>query len=78
LKPIIPRIAEDVLDCLFVDLVGTILPISLRGYEYIMVMTDERSKWADATPLITKTAEEVVGAISSLLFAMYGIDHHTS
>ena len=46
------------------DLIGP-TPVSARGNHYLLVMTDSRTRYAVADPLRSKTAEEVVGALTT-------------
>ena len=46
------------------DLIGP-TPVSARGNHYLLVMTDSRTRYAVAVPLRSKTAEEVVGALTT-------------
>ena len=54
-----------------VDFVST--PKSDTGYEYIMVVVDYFTKWAEAIPLKTLSAEEVAKALVEEVFCRHGV-----
>ena len=49
------------------DLVGP-LPETLKGYKYIMTITDYYTKWAEAYPIMDKTALSVADVLYSVSF----------
>nr|VZI39678.1 unnamed protein product [Spirometra erinaceieuropaei] len=53
------------------DIIGP-LPISVRGYEYILVMVDYFTKWVEATPLLRQDATSVANAITSTWIRRWG------
>ncbi|BHF73105.1 hypothetical protein SprV_0401618000 [Sparganum proliferum] len=53
------------------DIIGP-LPISVRGYEYILVMVDYFTKWVEATPLLRQDATSVANAITRTWISRWG------
>nr|VZI20266.1 unnamed protein product [Spirometra erinaceieuropaei] len=53
------------------DIIGP-LPISVRGYEYILVMVDYFTKWVEATPLLRQDATSVANAITRTWIRRWG------
>ena len=56
------------------DLIGP-LPETLKGYKYIMTLTDYYTKWAEAHPIIDKTALSVADV---LYYVSHFINTHFS
>lgn len=54
-------------DIVGMDLVGKLTPTK-EGYQYICVMVDYFTKWCEAFPLKTKSAEEVTACIIKLFY----------
>nr|VZI26307.1 unnamed protein product [Spirometra erinaceieuropaei] len=48
------------------------LPISVRGFEYVLVMVDYFTKWAEAVPLLRQDAASVANAISRTWISRWG------
>ncbi|VDM05907.1 unnamed protein product [Schistocephalus solidus] len=53
------------------DIIGT-LPISVHGYEYILVMVDYFTKWTEAKPLLPQNAASVANAINRTWISHWG------
>nr|VZI14737.1 unnamed protein product [Spirometra erinaceieuropaei] len=53
------------------DIIGP-LPISVRGYEYILVMVDYFTKWVEAVPLLRQDATSVANAINRTWVCRWG------
>ncbi len=61
-----PQVAEP-WEIVGMDLVGKLTP-NKNGYQYICVMIDYFTKWCEAFPLKTKSAEEVTGCNVKLFY----------
>ena len=59
-------------DTVTMDLYGE-LPTSKEGYKYILVIVDHFTKWPEAIPLKSKTAEEIADAINKELIAKHSV-----
>ena len=57
-----------------VDLIGP-MPVTARGYKYIITLTDYFTKWAEAAPLPDKTALEVAKFMYSVSFITVALHH---
>src|SRR5450830_455678 len=55
-----------------VDLVGP-LPVSAQGFCYLLTMVDRSTRWLEAVPLKTMTAESCVGAFVATWVARFGV-----
>ncbi|BHF65641.1 hypothetical protein SprV_0200865400 [Sparganum proliferum] len=53
------------------DIIGP-LPISVRGYEYILVMVDYFTKWVEAVPLLRQDAVSVANAVNRSWICCWG------
>ncbi|BHF71089.1 hypothetical protein SprV_0401414300 [Sparganum proliferum] len=53
------------------DIIGP-LPISVRGYEYILVMVDYFTKWVEAVPLLRQDAVSVANAVNRSWICRWG------
>ncbi|BHF70212.1 hypothetical protein SprV_0301326200 [Sparganum proliferum] len=53
------------------DILGP-LPISVRGFEYVLVMVDYFTKWVEAVPLLRQDAASVANAISRTWISRWG------
>jgi hypothetical protein len=58
--PNLPRLAHDVFDEVYIDLIVDIKPVSAQGFKHICTMIDHRSAWLEAIPLFSKSSEEVL------------------
>ena len=65
LNPI--QVKDDAWSQIGMDLVGP-LPETLKGYKYIMTITDYYTKWAEAYPIMDKTALSVADVLYSVSF----------
>jgi hypothetical protein len=55
-----------------IDLIGP-FPVSTGGFRFILVCVCARTRWAEAFPLKTKTAQEVADCIVDELVCRYGV-----
>ncbi|BHF69484.1 hypothetical protein SprV_0301252900 [Sparganum proliferum] len=53
------------------DIIGP-LPISVRGFEYILVMVDYVTRWVEATPLLRQDVTSVANAITRTWISRWG------
>ncbi|CAI5483011.1 unnamed protein product [Closterium sp. Yama58-4] len=53
------------------DIAGE-LPVSRRGRRYVLLMIEHVSKWAEARPLVAKTAEAVAEAFEEMVLTRFG------
>ena len=53
------------------DILGP-LPRTEQGYEYVMVMVDQFTKWVEVAPLTSQTAEETARAAVETFFSRFG------
>ncbi|KAF9760573.1 Transposon Tf2-6 polyprotein [Nosema granulosis] len=67
-----PIVAGNKNDLWEIDVVGP-LPLSERGYRYILTMIDHCTKCAEIVPLRTKSMEEVRDAVNSSLIGKHGV-----
>ena len=61
----LPCIGEPFYRCA-IDLVGPIIPASVDGFKYILVLTDFSTKWPEAIPLKNISTETVANALLSI------------
>ena len=73
LKPLRPITEEEPFDAVAIDLI-TELPETAGGkYRYIAVFTDMFTKWPEAVPMRTKSAEEVADAFFHTVICHHGV-----
>src|SRR3984957_15227225 len=65
-KPLQVRSEEEPFGCIAIDF-GIELPLTARGNKNILVISDMFSKWPEAYPLSTKTAEAVADVLFSFV-----------
>ncbi|GFO36289.1 gypsy retrotransposon integrase 1 [Plakobranchus ocellatus] len=61
----VPNVGEP-FERVMIDLVGPI-PLSSDTYEYLLMLVDVSTRWAEAVPLRSITAKDVAGALFSIL-----------
>ena len=69
--PLNPLPVADVFGRMHVDIIGP-LTKSTEGYECILVAVDSTSKWVEAFPLRTQSAEEIAKIVHDEIFCRYG------
>ena len=68
----IPHRKGFVNECIFVDLVGPISPMSPQGHSYILTIEDGYSRYCQAIPILNKGGECVVNALYSNWVCLFG------
>jgi cleavage and polyadenylation specificity factor subunit 1 len=58
----------------YVDIVGP-LPVVAKGYSYVLTMVDRTSRWLEAIPLASITAEVCADAFVKGWVARHGVSH---
>ena len=69
--PLNPLPVTEVFSCMHVDIIAP-LTKSSDGYECILVAVDSFSKWIEAFPLRTQTAEEISKILHDEIFCRFG------
>ena len=69
--PLTVRGVGDRFGSVHVDLVGP-LPVS-EGYRYLFTMIDRYTRWIEAVPLVTMTAEECAKALLRSWISRFGV-----
>ena len=57
------------------DLIGPFKQVTKEGYKHILIIVDSFSKWVEAFPVRTESAEEIAQILHKEIFARYGACH---
>jgi hypothetical protein len=55
------------------DMIGKIKPLSNKGHQYILVITDYFTKWVEAIPMKSVTWKDVINFIKEHVIHRFGI-----
>lgn len=69
--PLNPLPVEDPWSRIHIDILGP-LPKTQKGYQYILLIIDSFSKWSEAFPLVSQSAQEVANILYNEVICRYG------
>lgn len=69
--PLHPLPVEDTMSRVHIDILGP-LPKTKQGHQYILLIIDSFSKWPEAFPLVSQSAQEIASVLYNEYICRYG------